>query len=107
MLDHTISNYTIYYTIGAQQQIVDVLVPLLTLVVQFVITAVPGLTVAFVGYRVSTEVTFGRGDLCVCPLGGFTGAHESLVSSWRGVPQGSPEGHTLRALLLRGTSVLH
>ena len=42
------------------------------------------------GLRVSTEVTFGRGDLSVCPLGGFTGAHE-----------------TLRALLLRDTSVLH
>ena len=26
--------------------------------------------------RVSTEVTFGQGDLSVCPLGGFTGAHE-------------------------------
>ena len=27
--------------------------------------------------------------------------------SWRGVPQGSPQGQTLRALLLRGSSVLH
>ena len=25
--------------------------------------------------RVRTEVTFGRGDLSVCPLWGFTGAH--------------------------------
>ena len=48
-------------------------------------------------FRVSTEVTFGRGDLSVCPLGGFTGAQECLVSDWRGVPQGSPEGQTLRA----------
>ena len=55
---------------------------------------------------VSTEVTFGRGDLSVCPLRGLTGAHECLVSTWRGVPKGSPQGQTLRALLLRGTSVL-
>ena len=55
----------------------------------------------------STSVTFGRGDLGVCPLGGFPGAHESLVSNWRGVPQGSPQGQTLRALLLRCTSVPH
>ena len=55
--------------------------------------------------RVSTEVTFGRGDLGVCPLGCFTGAQDYLVSNWRGVPQGSPQGQTLRALLLRGTSV--
>ena len=27
-------------------------------------------------YRVSTEVTFCRGDLRVCPLGGFIGAQE-------------------------------
>ena len=39
--------------------------------------------------RASTEVTFGRGDLSVCPLGGFTGAQEHLISTWRGVPQGS------------------
>ena len=57
--------------------------------------------------RLSTEVTFGRGDLSVCPLEGFPGAHESLISNWRGVPQGSPQGQTLRALLLRGTSALH
>ena len=43
----------------------------------------------------------------VCPLGGFTGARESLISNGRGVPQGCPQGQTLRALLLRGTSVLH
>ena len=30
--------------------------------------------------RVNTEVTFGRGDLSVCPLGGFTGAHEWFIS---------------------------
>ena len=57
--------------------------------------------------RVSTEVTFGRGDLSVCPLGGFTGAHAQLISNWRGVPQGYPQGQTLRALLPRGTSVLY
>ena len=53
------------------------------------------------------RITFGRGDLGVCPLGGSTGARECLVSNWRGVPQGSPQGQTLRALLLRGTSILH
>ena len=57
--------------------------------------------------RVSTEVTFGRGDLGVCPLGDCLWAHELLIYNWRGVPQGSPQGQTLRALLLRGTSVLH
>ena len=31
--------------------------------------------------RLSTEVTFGRDDLGVCPLGGFTGAHEYLISN--------------------------
>ena len=56
-------------------------------------------------YQVSTEVTFGLGDLSVCPLGGFVGAHEWFIYTWRGVPQGSPQGQTLRALLLRGTSV--
>ena len=55
----------------------------------------------------STEVTSGLGDLCVCYLGGCTRAHEHFVSHWRGVSQGSPQGQTLRALLLRGTSVLH
>ena len=29
-------------------------------------------------FPVSTEVTFGRGDLSVCPPGGCTGAHECL-----------------------------
>ena len=43
--------------------------------------------------------------LSVCPLGGLTGAHECLISNCRGVPQGSPQGQTLRALLLKGTSV--
>ena len=57
--------------------------------------------------RVSADVTFGRGDLSVCPRGVFIGARECLVSNWRGVPQGSPQGQTLRALLLRDTSVLH
>ena len=56
---------------------------------------------------ISTEVTFGRGDLSVCPLGGFPGAHEYLLSNRRVVPQGAPQGRTLRALLRRGTSVLH
>ena len=57
--------------------------------------------------RVSTEVTFGRSDLSASPLQGLTGAHEHLISNWRDVPQGSPQGQALRALLLRGTSVLH
>ena len=35
--------------------------------------------------RVSTEMTFGRGDLSVCPFGGFTGAHAYLVYNWKGV----------------------
>ena len=30
----------------------------------------------------------------MCPLGGFTGAHKYLVSSWRGVPLGSPRPST-------------
>ena len=60
-----------------------------------------------ISIRVSTKVTFGRGDLSICPLGGFTGAQEHLISNWRGVPQGCPQGQTLRALLLRGTFVLH
>ena len=34
----------------------------------------------------------------VCPLEGFTGAQECLVSNWRGVPQGCSQGQTLRAL---------
>ena len=36
--------------------------------------------------QVSTEVTFGRGDLSVCPIRVFTRAHGCLVSDWRGVP---------------------
>ena len=48
--------------------------------------------------RESTEVTFGRGDLSFCPLGGLTGAPEWRISDWRGVPQGSPWGQTLVAL---------
>ena len=31
--------------------------------------------------RVSTEVTFGRSDLSVCPLGGFMGAQECIISN--------------------------
>ena len=27
-------------------------------------------------FEVGAEVTFGRGDLSACPLGGFTGADE-------------------------------
>ena len=58
--------------------------------------------------RVGTEVvTFGRGGLSVCPLGGFAGAHEWFLFNWKGVPQRAPQGQSLRALLLRGTSVLH
>ena len=53
-------------------------------------------------HRVSTEVTLGRGDLSVRHLEGFTGARECVISTWRSVPQGSPQGQTLRALLLRG-----
>ena len=51
-------------------------------------------------------MTFGRGDLSARPLGGFMGDREWFVSNWRGVPQGYPQGQTLKALLLRGTSVL-
>ena len=36
----------------------------------------------------------------------YTGAQDSLISKWRGVPQGSLRGQTLRVLLLRGTSAL-
>ena len=35
--------------------------------------------------RVCAEVTFSRGDLSVCPLGGFTGHREYVISNWRGV----------------------
>ena len=52
-----------------------------------------------VEHRVSTEVTFGRGDLSVCPLRGFTGAQECLTFNRRVVPQGSPQGQTLKASL--------
>ena len=57
-------------------------------------------------FQDSAVVTFGRGDLSVCSRGGFLGAQEYIISNWRGVPQGSPQGQTLRAPLLRGTSVL-
>ena len=57
--------------------------------------------------RVSAAVTFGRGDLSVCPLGVSIGAHGCLISTWRCVPQGSPQGQTLRALLLRVSSMPH
>ena len=33
------------------------------------------------------------------------GPRIELISSWRGVPQGSPQGQRLRALLLRVTSL--
>ena len=56
-------------------------------------------------YIDSTGVTFGLGDLGVCPLGGFAGARECLIGGVS--PQGSPQGQTRRAPLLRGTSVLH
>ena len=46
--------------------------------------------------RVGTEGTFGRGDLSVCPHGGLAVAHEYLISYWRGIPQGSPKGQTLK-----------
>ena len=60
------------------------------------------------GVRVSAEATFGRGDLSVCPLGGFPGAHAHLTSNWRGVPKGShlntkgtsPWGHFCASLML-------
>ena len=45
----------------------------------------------YIVYRVSTEVTFGRGDLSVCPLGGLIGAQECLVSHWRVSPRGPHE----------------
>ena len=40
----------------------------------------------------STEVPLRRSALSVCPLGGLAGAHEYLISNWRGVFQGSPQG---------------
>ena len=49
----------------------------------------------------STEVTFGRGDLSVCPLGGFVGAPEWFISNRRGVPQACPQGQALRALCVK------
>ena len=45
--------------------------------------------------------------LAFVPSWAFTGAHACFISNWRGVPQGSPQGQTPRALLLRGTAVLH
>ena len=50
---------------------------------------------------------FLESHLSVCPPRGFAGAQECLISSWRGVPQGSLQGQAPRALLLGGTSVLH
>ena len=69
--------------------------------------AMPVIVVFEPKHRVNTEVTFGRGDLRVYPLWGLTGAHECFISDLRGVPQGSPQRQTLRALLPRGISVLH
>ena len=54
--------------------------------------------------RVSTEVAFGRGDLSVCPLGQGPGSILFLIG---GVSPRGPHRETLRALLHRGTSVLH
>ena len=51
-----------------------------------------GYAKAAVWVRVSTEVTFG----------GFPGAQVHRISKWRGLSQGSPQGQTLRALLLIG-----
>ena len=50
---------------------------------------------------------FGRGDLSVCPHQGFAGAQEQTYFQLKECPQGSPQGQTLGAPLLRGTSVLH
>ena len=75
-------------------------VSLLLLLVSSLLIIVIVIIIIIIMIIVSTEVTFGRGDLRVCPLESFTGAHEYIVSNWRG------QGQTLRALLLRGTSVL-
>ena len=85
-----------------------VLLLVVVVVVVLVVLVVLAVLLVFVVFvlridRVNTEVTFGRGHLSVCPLGGFTGAQEWFVSDWRGVPLGSPQGQTLWALLLRGT----
>ena len=52
--------------------------------------------------RVRTEVTFGRSDLSACPLGGFTGAHECLISYWRGCPPGVPTGTNTKGTSAQG-----
>ena len=62
--------------------------------------------------RGNTAVTFGRGDLRVCPLGGLTGAREWLISNWKGVwkgvPQGSPSPlHSAPAIYLSSYIRLH
>ena len=44
------------------------------------------------GCRLSTEVTFGRGDLSVCPLGGFAGAMNRLLLIGGVSPRGCPQG---------------
>ena len=42
--------------------------------------------------RVSTEVTFGRGDLSVCPIGGSIGARNILLLTGEECPPGVPTG---------------
>ena len=41
-------------------------------------------------HQISTEVTFDRGDLSVCPLEVFTGAREQHFSKWGGRPPRGP-----------------
>ena len=44
-------------------------------------------------FRVGTEVTFGRGDLSICPLRGFMGGPGMCCFELEGVfPQWSPQG---------------
>ena len=59
--------------------------------------------------RLGTEATFSPSRTwCLSPLAEcLTGAQEYVASSWKGVPLGSPQGQTLGALLLTGTSVPH
>ena len=56
----------------------------------------PGPRASAAFFRAGAGGTFGRGDLAVCPLGGCTEAQECLISDWRVVPQGSPQGQALR-----------
>ena len=50
-----------------------------------------------------TEGTFSRGDLGVNPLWGLCGGPRTSLFL---IEEGSPQGKTVRALLLRGTSML-